>query len=537
MQYSDVFIKDYLEKIFYFCLKKTGNEYQANDLTSDICFEVISSLSRGHCPQYFSAWIWKIARNCYSKWAKQKHLNTTRIEDNFETVIETKSDDTNIESEYILLSEIRLLRRELSLIRSDYRKVLVAHYIEDKSISVIAYQLGIPVGTVKTRLQNSRKKLKEGMSMAREFGIRSYKPEEISFVMTAGLPGKNGNPFDYVWRKIPKNILLETYQNPSTIEELSLELGISSVYMEEEVAILEKHDLLKHSKSKYETNFCIISSQAQSDIYNYLSQITPELTAFISEYIDKRSQILNENNIKWHYGFQPYDDMKWTLLMIEVDKLWEAALNKIGMMPNESYPVHSDGGTWILTGYEEYNEKKPKFVSLNGCISDKTHNYSKKVHFTKYTFDYKDLAKYYFELNEQLGLFLQNIVCGEDANSEYLNELLDLGCIVSDKSQYKPNILVFTAAFDNAAIPSKDAAVLNEIRNDIIDKLSEFMQYYCDRIKQDIPDHLKIGGVQINNIFRGFIIRGAVLEEALRIGYISYNIGETRTMLGASMTI
>lgn len=53
---------------------------------------------------------------------------------------------------------------------------------EDRSVQDIADAPGIPRGTVLARLHRARKHMKEGMNMAREFGIRSYKPEEIEFI-------------------------------------------------------------------------------------------------------------------------------------------------------------------------------------------------------------------------------------------------------------------------------------------------------------------------------------------------------------------
>ena len=34
--YIRVYIKQYMEKVFYFCLKKTGSQQEAEDLASDI---------------------------------------------------------------------------------------------------------------------------------------------------------------------------------------------------------------------------------------------------------------------------------------------------------------------------------------------------------------------------------------------------------------------------------------------------------------------------------------------------------------------
>ena len=67
------FAENYMEKIFYFCLKKTGSVADAEDLTQDIAFSILLSLDRGTVPVNFPAWVWRIARNRYARWAKIKH--------------------------------------------------------------------------------------------------------------------------------------------------------------------------------------------------------------------------------------------------------------------------------------------------------------------------------------------------------------------------------------------------------------------------------------------------------------------------------
>ena len=235
MTNAERYAKEYLGKVFYFCLKKTGNDADADELSSDIGFEVVSSLSRGATPENFDAWVWTVARRRWAKFAAKKYYKVPEQLDIFEQEDKLVSDD-DVERDVILSEDLALLRRELAFVRGDYRKILVAHYVDEMSVSAIAEKLNIPVGTVKTRLQNSRKILKEGMNMARTFGVRSYNPEDISF-------GSSGffnsfSPWSAVQRKIPKNILLEASNNPSTIEELAMELGIAVPYMEEEVKIL-----------------------------------------------------------------------------------------------------------------------------------------------------------------------------------------------------------------------------------------------------------------------------------------------------------
>ena len=73
------FTENYLEKLFYFCLKKTGSNTEAEDLTQDITLNIITALNKGTIPNSFSAWVWQIARNRYSVWAKAKRERNNSV--------------------------------------------------------------------------------------------------------------------------------------------------------------------------------------------------------------------------------------------------------------------------------------------------------------------------------------------------------------------------------------------------------------------------------------------------------------------------
>ena len=62
-QLINEFTENYMEKLFYFCLKKTGNNVEAEDLTQDIALQIITALNRGAIPTSFSAWVWQCQNN------------------------------------------------------------------------------------------------------------------------------------------------------------------------------------------------------------------------------------------------------------------------------------------------------------------------------------------------------------------------------------------------------------------------------------------------------------------------------------------
>ena len=342
------FSKDYLGKLYYYCLKKTSNAVEAEDLSSDITLNVLTELQKGTLPASFSAWVWKIASNRYSVWVDKKNKNGKRF---FGGSIEEHDpmDDKLIESEFVHGEDLRLLRRELSFISKDYREIVVAFYIEDLKVQTIAKTLGLPEGTVSSKLFRARNILKEGMNMAREFGARSYKPENVNFAASGDQP--SGLPWKAVQRKLPKNILLQAHNNSSTLEELSVEIGIAAPYMEEEVQLLVDGELLLETNGKYITNFYIACKECQLEIYNAQRKKAKEISVILDEIITPNlpaiRKIINA-------GESISDnELKWLITSLTLDSVNNSSEEK--QTCNSFKYERKDGGNWGFTGFEEHN--------------------------------------------------------------------------------------------------------------------------------------------------------------------------------------
>ena len=125
-QLLNEFAENYMEKLFYFCLKKTGSHTEAEDLTQDIALQILTALNKGTIPTSFSAWIWQIVRNRYSVWAKEKHNRNESVTGFDIGDYEIEDESENILDEMIHTEQMALLRRELAFIKSIYRDIVVA---------------------------------------------------------------------------------------------------------------------------------------------------------------------------------------------------------------------------------------------------------------------------------------------------------------------------------------------------------------------------------------------------------------------------
>ena len=542
------FAENYMEKLFYFCLKKTGCNEEAEDLTQDIVIQIIDALNKGTIPANFSAWVWQIARNRYSVWAKEKHNRNESVSGSDISDYEIEDESENILDEMVRAEQMALLRRELAFIKSDYRDIIVAYYIENKSVREIALSLSVSISAVQQRLHRARIILKEGMEMAREFGKLSYNPENISFINN-GLYGVNGEPWNFISRSLCKNILLAAYRAPSTAEELAMEVGVALPYMEEELHALVNATLMKKNGNKYETNFFIVSAEAQEKINGHLRAITPELTRAVISAMEYEVHWKNKNCPEWHEGYQVFEDMKWALLMYQTDIINFDTLDAFNSTRKElpkaklgkwGHTIRPNEGEWDILGMESYQGDEPAFVGLHGCVTSPAERDLTEIGFQQFKFQYQRIAdKTPASMPYAYAQALVSIAKGEtDQLDESVIAYLEKhGYIKKEGECYKPTFLVMFKS-KSKAMPPQELEALENLRS-VATKIAMQHYLFCrEQIYKEIPAFLKEDEYQIDHACANiFDLRGAVLEEALRQGYISYEKNDERKMLGTFLRI
>ena len=539
-QLTGEFAENYMEKLFYFCLKKTGSHIEAEDLTQDIALQIITALNKGTIPTSFSAWIWQIARNRYSIWAKAKHnLNESVTgSDIGDYEIEDKSE--NILDEMIHTEQMALLRRELAFIKSDYRNIIVAYYIENKNVREIAESLSLSTNTVKSRLLRARQILKEGMDMAREFGKRSYNPEEIVYSNICTAPGELGQPWTLMDPKLNQNIFLACYDNPMTAEELAIEVGVALPYMEDTVKHLTAQTLLVKSGDKYETNFPIISREAQQKIHFYYEGILPQLIALITEDIDRLMAQYEEAGLCYYGEYQSYEEAKWMLLMDFYKSLYSLCANspkdKLGNTPRQNR------GIWDVVGFEKC-DFCPDLVGFH-CQYDG---------FVHYRFGYCGIQnRTPANLTKDEAHELRLMVEGKKSKNESIREkLIKYGYAYKKEGKFIPNVGVIKQSTCQAFLKFckkkkfspefvEHSNVRGTLNESILQTIETINNAVCEILVSDLPkcvrDDEKIVNALLESICTTSHTLGYIVKYALASGWLKYD-ENTSPAVGAYFNI
>ncbi len=349
MTKEDLIVKleENVDKIYFYCIKRCNSKMDAEDLSQTILLEILQNISKGIKIDNFDYYIWTICKNQYNRYLKQI-VNTREILDFVEEIDEPGNNISALD-EMIYDENIRRMNAAIKLLSKDYNEILYAYYVEDKKLAYIAEELSLPLGTVKRKLAEIRKKLKGYLDMEKLNGKKAYVPVNFTTCISSQKIG-NYNPQDYVDTLINKNLLYHSYNNPCSLEDYSIELGISLPYIKDIVDKLVKVTLLKKiDNGKYITNFPYVTKDILEKNDKILLEnykiYTDELIKFAKAHIDQYKELITYANLT-------NEEAMWSFCLY----LNYEVLNDV--KPKFSLHTRPDGGKWdfYITDLRDMNK-------------------------------------------------------------------------------------------------------------------------------------------------------------------------------------
>ncbi|MBQ8392994.1 MAG: sigma-70 family RNA polymerase sigma factor [Clostridia bacterium] len=276
-QKADKIITEYLKKIYGFAMKKSFSYHEAEDLCYDIIDEVYSSLLKSDEIENIEGYIWRISEHTYAKYVARKKkllgvsLDNVVLPHYDEYFFENNNDETD------------LLRREIAFLSSVRRRIIFLFYYENKTISEISREISIPEGTVKWHLNKAKFDLKEGLKMERKIGNLGLNPIIALDMGHSGRPGNNGGPEAYIGDKLNLNLVYSVYHTPKTKDEIAEELGVTPVYIEDNIKRLEENGFLVKKDGKYTTYVKFGKTKYSKEMSEKKSKIQLEIAELLAK--------------------------------------------------------------------------------------------------------------------------------------------------------------------------------------------------------------------------------------------------------------
>jgi len=151
------------------CWHYTGNREAAEDCGQEAMIRIWRNLAnyRGDCA--LESWVYRIAANCCMDWLrKKKRDRSVSMEPLAEQGFDPADEAPGTEEQAVAKDERQRLREAVALLPDDQREALVLTQLERVSYEEAAKVLGVSEGTVKSRVNRAKARLKEILSAERE---------------------------------------------------------------------------------------------------------------------------------------------------------------------------------------------------------------------------------------------------------------------------------------------------------------------------------------------------------------------------------
>jgi RNA polymerase sigma-70 factor, ECF subfamily len=152
------------EPIHRLCTRLTGDAHRAEDLAQEAFLRLFSHRRDYQAKARFSTFLWRIAVNlCHDERRRRGRRRETSLEDRDENEVSflevLSSEDPLPDAAAEFQERVESVRQALLQLSEHYRVVVVLRHYEDLKFHEIAEVLGLPVGTVKSRMAEALSQL------------------------------------------------------------------------------------------------------------------------------------------------------------------------------------------------------------------------------------------------------------------------------------------------------------------------------------------------------------------------------------------
>ena len=152
----------YQRKIYNLALGYVKQEDEAKDLAQDIFVTVFRQIDKLKDESKFGAWLYQLAMNhCRNRYQKLRRMGffSNQSLDDTETGLNLSSGVTP-EKEYERQNTSRQVREAIASLAPAEKEVILLRDLQELSYEEISEILGLPMGTVKSKLNRARLALK-----------------------------------------------------------------------------------------------------------------------------------------------------------------------------------------------------------------------------------------------------------------------------------------------------------------------------------------------------------------------------------------
>jgi RNA polymerase sigma-70 factor (ECF subfamily) len=173
----DELLRRHYDRIYAICRRIAGNDADAADATQEALMAIVRGLSKFDNRAAFSTWSYRVATNaCLDELRRRKRRPTPALIDEHDGWAERNVEDRapSFDEQIAVRDEVQMALIQLP---EEFRAPVVLRDCAGLDYAQIAETLGIPPGTVRSRIARGRTKLAELMKQGnqRPIGERQNK--------------------------------------------------------------------------------------------------------------------------------------------------------------------------------------------------------------------------------------------------------------------------------------------------------------------------------------------------------------------------
>lgn len=500
MKNEDVLLQHY-DYIRHLAESKCTSSDDAEDLVSETFLAAYAFLHRGGEIKFPKTWLANTLMHKWNSAMRRKYHQPMIIEyDTLALSVPASEDD------FDATEEAAKVRRELIYLSQTTREVLIRHYYNGYSVSEIAEQLGIPEGTVKSRLSAGRIQIKKGFGKMKV--QKNYIPGRLNISFGGSSGPDNKNPMRLVENDlIVQNLLILAYEKPVSAIELSEKIAIPTVYIEPILTKLVNGELMVQTDGgKYYTDFIIYKP---TDLFERFDAQLKFVDERFKQIWDVMSDIIQRvQTLAYSKTLNPHQ-----LKKLERYTVMHALQSfQLGLSDNQrdiAYPKRKDGGRWMAMGwsfpggydFKEYSAAQEYTVwgghrtirareDYHGSISLKLCEFDTSLWDSPCRFSTCGYDTYFKEIYKFLWCVYKGVSMedGKISNTliESIEKLIKVGLITRSDGKLSVDIPVMTRD-----TYKEIEQIVNHGYNRLVEEIGDDYKEYLKNNRLEIPKHLK----------------------------------------------
>lgn len=490
---------EYLEYLYHLAGKRYNDCPDIDTLVQDTLTALVVKISLGKSIEYPKGFLSAVLKNKYNAWLREKY-KAEYVEYSDGAISGTYNEIEEKEEAERKTEEYEAVRREIGRLIRIYREVIVRHYVHGQPVEQIAGELGIPRGTVLSRLSAARDQIKEGLENMEKYSQISYEPQTASIGIW-GNAGLKGEPFSLMRTDIEANILNLAYKNPVSVRGIADTMGMPSAYVEPIIDSLVKGELMGRTAGGLVYTRCFM--QRYEDAFGDIpaqEKLADQHASGVWKIIWKHIEPLTKRD-----DFAEMSDkQKATMLLFVMNQMLSDIVHK--SRPDSEHspkqpPDRPDAGRWLatVTVYAHnqmrdnpYDGSGPVYVGYSANNDGK---------FDCQMFDCQSLFgdahwaysqfKYKCSLQSILRFYASLLPCDVKTDNELLYELIpefEKLCILKRGTDGEIKLDIPALPFTEVTEYWNPAC--KAIRKELFDLLSDDLRKQWAKTKNSVPKHV-----------------------------------------------